>query len=379
MKQLALSTFVLFCLLPPRAAEACMGCVNGVTEVQLPFLNDLLLLFAGWLVLTLIFSRPLTRGTRRFFYFGIPFFILGVLMIVPLALGLPILLCWFVYVLFQILQFFSTRQERILKNLLPLGINVIAILLAVTLIFVNSVRASSTPGIIKTLGGISPFYPQVVHRQMERLIERGPDVVPPLATALVQGLDRDYISSFRIAQIAYCLSQIDDPQAEATLQDIIEYRMTFQDNSHAKWEAAVCCLYAECAGKRAVPVLRGLLVQGEASQNRYQKFIALIALARTGDPHAVSTVLDHIDFLQEGLNQNYETWDNKMTHVTLQALAEGQHPADLIASPVYDSLRLGLQPDSTNQSGIEWNEYWNQKIDPTTLKQHWATLLKEKS
>lgn len=379
MKQISLFTLALFLALPQRAAEACMNCVNSVTEVQLPFLNSLLLVFAGWLVVTLIFSRPLSKGTRRFYYFGIPILILGVLMVVPLGMGVPVLLCWIVYLPYQILQFFSTRQERIFKNLLPLGVNILALLLSLTLIFVTTARANTTPELIKSLGGISPFYPATVHRQIARLSERGPEVVRPLSDTLARDFElHERVSAYRTVRIAYCLREIGGPQAEATLQDIIENRMTFKDNSSAKWEAAVCCLYAECAGKRAVPVLQRLLNQAEVSQNLFQKRVALIALARTRDETAVETVLDHVPFLQEDLQDDLTSrWSAAMISLTLQALAEGKTSQDLIQSPVYHRLMLGLRPVLKSASGINWNQKWDGELDPEALKTYWASILNE--
>lgn len=380
MKQLSLLTLALLLALPHRTAEACMNCVNSVTEVKLPFLNSLLLVFTGWLVLTLIFCRPLTKGTRRFYYFGIPFLILGVLVVVPLGMGVPIILCWIIYLPYQILQFFSTRQERIFKNFIPLSVNIIALLLSFTLIFVTTARANTTPELIKSLGGISPFYPATVHQQISRLSQRGPEAVTPLSDTLAANFERyEQVSAYPTARMAYCLREIGGPQAEATLQDIIEHRMKFKDSSSAKWEAAVCCLYAECAGERAVPVLTDILKQAERNQNHFQKRVALIALARTRDQAAIETVLNHVPFLQEDLQADLTSrWSAAMISLTLQALAEGQASQHLIQSPVYHRLMLGLRPELKSESGIVWNQKWDGELDPEALKTHWATILSRK-
>lgn len=356
-----------------------MNCVNSVTEVQMPFLNALLLVFTGWLVLTLIFSRPLSKGTRRFYYFGVPILILGVLMVVPLGMGVPVILCWIVYLPYQILRFFSTRQERIFRNLLPLSVNTLALLLSLTLIFVTTARANTTPELIKSVGRISPFYPATVHQQIARLSRRGPEVVAPLSDALAADFERyEQVNAYRTARFAYCLREIGGPQAEATLQDIIEYRLKFEDNSSAKWGTAVCCLYAECAGERAVPVLQRMLNQAEVSQNQFQKRVALIALTRTRDQAAIETVLDHVPFLQEDLQDDLTSrWSAAMISLTLQALAEGKASQDLIQSPVYHRLMLGLRPELKSASGIVWNQKWDGELDPEALKTHWAAILNQ--
>jgi len=299
-------------------------------------------------------------------------------MVVPLALGIPILLCWIVYLPYQVLRFFSTRQKRNLKNLIPLSVNSLTLLLSVTLIFVTTARANSTPELIKSLGRISPLYPDTVHRQIALLVKRGSEVVVPLSDSLVQDFDRsEYVNANRTTRIAYCLREIGGARAETTLQDIVEYKMTFQDNSSAKWEAAVCCLYAECAGERAVPILKGLLNQAEISQNNFQKMIALIALVRTQDLGAIETVLDHSPFLQAELQQDLTSrWNASMISLTLQALATGKTRHDLIQSPVYHRLMLGLRPDLKSDSGIIWNQQWDYELDTQALKMHWKTVLK---
>lgn len=368
--------FAFLLALPTQSAEACMNCVNSVTEIQLPFLGSLLMAFFGWLVLSLFFSRPLETAVKRFFYFGVPILILGALMVVPLVLGLPVVLCWILYLVVRVLQFLETKDKWVRKNLLPFGVNVVALTLSFVLIFITTSRANSTPALIASLGHISPHYPNSVHNQMSRVIKRGPEVVAPLSTTFEQALDREYISPFRTAQIAYCLSQIGGDQAEAALQQAIEQHITFDENFYGKWETAVCCLYAESARERAVPTLMNLLNSAEEKQANSQKLIALLALARTQDPAAVETVLDHATFLQEPLKkkQNHH-WQSKITRLTLQALAEGESSAYLSASPIYEPLRLGLNPDSQTKTGVKWDDNWNGTLDTKELKAHWSALL----
>lgn len=377
-KRFEFSLLLLLFLLPTRLADACMGCVNSVTEVQMPFLESLIGVFFGWLVLSLIFSRPLATWLKRFLYFGVPLLILGVLLVVPMVFGLPVVLCWLFYLLFRVQQFITTKDDWSRKNLLPFGLNAVALMLSFVLIFVTTSQANSTPGLIESLGRISPHFPSRVHNQMSRVIQRDPEVVAPLRTALEQEMDREYPSSFRIAQIAYCLSEIGGEQAEAALKQSIEEHITFDNDFYGKWETAVCCLYAECAQARAVPTLMQLLNAAEEKQANAQKLIALVALVRTQDPSAVETVLDHANFLKEPLKiQQRPYWQTRMTLYTLQALVEGERPADLSASPVYEPLRLGLNPDSQTQTGIKWNERWNGELDIEALKQHWSGILNE--
>lgn len=353
-----------------------MNCVNSVTEVQFPYLGSLMGVFVGWLLLSLFFSRPLATGVKRFFYFGVPLLILGVLCIVPLVLGLPVVLCWIFYLVFRVLQFLETKDKWLRKNLLPFGVNAIALTLSFVLIFVTTSRANSTPGLIASLGHVSPHYPSSVHEQMSRVIQRGPEVVTPLSAALEQTLAREYISPFRTVQIAYCLSQIGSDQAEAALKQAIEQHITFDDDFYGKWETVVCCLYAECARERAVPTLMNLLNSAEGDQADQQRLLALLALARTQDPTAVETVLDHAGFLQEPLKKKQsQRWQTAMISVTLQALAEGQSPADLSGSPVYEPLRLGLNPDSRTKTGIKWDDRWNGDLDIEALKKHWSQII----
>tara|TARA_R110002095_G_scaffold3565_3_gene10966 strand:+ start:5302 stop:6375 length:1074 start_codon:yes stop_codon:yes gene_type:complete len=357
-----------------------MNCANSVTEVQFPFLWPLIGIFFGWLVLSLIFSRPLATGVKRFLYFGVPLLILGVLLMIPLVLGALVVLCWVFFLLFRVLQFLTIKDEWLRKNLLPLGVDAIALTLSFVLIFVTTSQANSTPGLIASLGKIGPHSTGSVHNLMSRVIQRGPEVVVPLSAALEQSLAREYVSSFRTVQIAYCLNQIGGDQAEAALKQAIEEHITFDDDFYGKWETVVCCLYAESARERAVPTLMNLLNSADGDQADQQRLLALLALARTQDPTAVDTVLDHAGFLQVPLKKKKsQRWQTAMINVTLQALAEGESPADLSASPVYEPLRLGLNPDSRTKTGIKWDDRWNGDLDTEALKKHWSAILKEEN
>lgn len=374
MKQVVLLTVVLLLLLPARSAEACMNCVNSVTDVHTPFLNSLIGVFFSWLMITLIFNRPLTKGTKRFFYFGVPVFALGFLVIIPLGVGLAVLFCWIIYLLCRILPILFKKEETIRKNLIPFGVNALALTVSFILIFVTTTQANSTPGLIKSMGSVSPFYPGTVHSVMSRLIQRGPEVVDPLNETLEKTLDRDYISPFLPTRIAYCLSEIGSPQAEAVLKQVVAEEIDLSDDENTKWEAAVCCLYADCAGPRAVPVLQTLLERADEKQ----QFIPLCALARTGDFTAIETVLEHVDDLQKQLKQPFTNRGYAaMIRLTLQALAEGQSPEDLKASPIYHRMLLGLRPDHQTQTGIVWNQQWDGELDISALQDHWSQILKQ--
>ncbi|MCA9021493.1 MAG: hypothetical protein KDA74_15195, partial [Planctomycetaceae bacterium] len=325
-----------------------MNCANSATEVQLPFLWPLIGIFFGWLILPLIFSRPLATGVKRFLYFGVPLLILGGLLMIPLAIGALVVLCWVFYLLFRVLQLLTIKDEWLRKNLLPFGVNAVALTLSFVLIFVTTSRANSTPGLIASLGKLGPHSTGSVHNLMSRLIERGPEVVAPLSAALERDFERsDHVSPYRTVQIAYCLRTIGGAKAEAALKETVAQRVTFQDRYKTRWETAVCYLYAESARERAVPTLMNLLNSAEGEQAGQQKLAALLALTRTQAPEAVETVLDHADFLKtQRLGKNTPYRQASQISVTLQALAEGQSPADLSASPVYEPLRLGLNPDS---------------------------------
>lgn len=354
-----------------------MSCANSATEVRVPFLWPLIGIFFGWMVLSLIFSRPLATGVKRFLYFGVPLLILGGLLMIPLAIGALVVLSWVLYLLFRVLQFLTIKDEWLRNNLRPFGVNAIALMLSFVLIFVTTSRANSTPGLIASLGKLGPHSTGSVHNLMSRLIERGSEVVAPLSAALEHDFERfDHVSPYRTVQIAYCLRAIGGAQAEAALKQTVEQRVAFQDRYKTRWETAVCYLYAESARERAVPALMKLLNSAEGEQAGQQKLAALLALARTQDPTAVETVLDHAAFLQEPLKKKQSHhWQTTITRYSLQALAEGQSPADLSASPVYEPLRLGLNPDSRTKTGIKWDDDWNGELDIEALKAHWSALL----
>lgn len=374
MKQVALFSVVLFLVLPAHAAEACMNCVNSVTDVHTPFLNSLIGVFFIWLLITLIFNRPLSTGTKRFLYFGVPVFVLGFLLIIPLGAGLAVLFCWIIFLLYRIQQILIKKEDSLRKNLIPFSVNAITLTVSFILIFVTTTQANSTPGLIKSLGHVSPFYPGTVHSVMSRLIQRGPEVVDPLSETLGKTLDREYIDPFLPTRIAYCLTQIGDPQAEAVLKQVVAEEIDLSDNENTKWEAAVCCLYADCAGPRAIPVLQTLLERSD----KKQQFIPLCALVRTGDFTAIETVLKHVDELQKQLQQPFTNRGfAAMIRLTLQALAEGQSPVDLKVSPIYHRMLLGLRPDHQTQTGIVWNQQWDGDLDIPALQEHWSQILKQ--
>ena len=64
-----------------------------------------------------------------------------------------------------------------------------------------------------------------------------------------------------------------------------------------------------------------------------------------------------------------------MIRLTLQALAEGQNPEDLKASPIYHRMLLGLRPDHQTQTGIIWNQQWDGDVDIPALQDHWSQIL----
>ncbi|MDF1744277.1 MAG: hypothetical protein P1V19_11345 [Gimesia sp.] len=375
-RQLEITFLFMLLILLPRTAEACLGCVNSVIAVNFPFLGSLIGVFVSWLVLTLFFNRPLATGVKRFLYLGIPLIVFGAVNVFELGLGFPVVVCWMIYLIFKVLQFLRDKNERLWKNQKQFGINSIALIVAFIFISTTTTQANSTPGLIHSLGKIGPHYPGTIHNQMSRLIKRGPEVVAPLSAALKQDLDKEYINSFRIAQIAYCLRQIGGDKAEAALKSVIEQHITFDEDFYGKWESAVCCLYAECAQDRAVPTLMELLNSAEGEKADQQRLIALLALVRTQDPDAMDTVLNHVTFLQEQLQKKYiRRWNSIIICVTLQALAEGQSPDDLCASPIYEPLHLGLRSDKQTETAIKWEDHWNEELDTEALKAKWSRLL----
>jgi len=252
-----------------------------------------------------------------------------------------------------------------------------ALTLSMVLIFVTTTQANSTPGLIQSLGHVSPFYPGTVHNLMSRLIQRGPDVVAPLSESLEQNLESKQVNPLLATRIAYCLSQIGGPRAEAVLKQVVEEHINLNDNENTKWEAAVCCLYAECAGSRAAPVLQKLLKDSEEQPTAPLSFIPLCALVRTGNLTAVHTVLNHVEVLQHQLEDPFTNRGSAaMIRLTLQALAEGQNRDDLKASPIYHRMLLGLRPDHHTQTGIVWNQQWDWERDIPALKNHWSQILK---
>ncbi|WP_298862936.1 hypothetical protein [uncultured Gimesia sp.] len=366
--------FLLFILLP-HTAEACMGCVQSVMKVNFPFLGSLIVIFLVWVVVSFFTGRPVPKGIKRFLYLGIPVIIFSAVTMIPL--DLPVVICWFFYLLFRVFQFLTIKDEWLRENLIPFGVNALTLTVAFISISITTTQANSTPGLIDSLGKIGPHYPGTIQYQISQLTKRGPEVVAPLSAALKQDLDKEYINSFRIAQIAYCLRQIGGDKAEAALKRTIEKHITFDEDFYGKWETAVCCLYAECAQERAVPTLMELLNSAEGEKADQQRLVALLALARTQDPAAVETVLNHATFLQEQLKKKHTSrWQSVTISVTLQALAEGQAPVDLIASPIYEPLNLGLQSESRTETGINWNQHWRADLDPDALKAKWSQICK---
>lgn len=374
-KQLELIFLFMLIMLLPNTAEACMGCVKSVLAVNFPYLGSLALIFLVWVVVSAFTGKPVPKAIKGFLYFGVPVVVFSVVTMAPL--DLPVLICWIVYLLYRVFEFSKYKEKKLRKNVIPFGVNALALTVSFISICVTTAQANSTPGLIQSLGKVGPHYPGIVHKQMSRVIKLGPEVVPELITALERNFAREYSSSYRTAQIAYCLQQIGGEQAEAALKRSIEQHITFDEDFWGKWETIVCCLYAEYAQERAVPVLMGLLNSAKEEQADQLQLIALLALVRTQDLDAIETVLNHATFLQEQFGKEFSgRWNADIVSVTLQALAEGETPADLSASPVYEPLGLGLKPDSRTETGIQWDHRWQKEIDPEALKDKWSQILK---
>jgi uncharacterized protein with PQ loop repeat len=314
--RIAVAVAVLFAVaaIAPRRVEACMACVNNATAIQFPFVSFLIAAFVCWLIASYsIHNLRRNRGTddpqegvkigvRSFMYVGIPVLLLGVLILNPLGLGFLVVLIWIGYLLVTTITGFRNRLVDSAYKRNQQRLNLLACLIVVVVIPASYARARSMDGLISSLGHAPPHYPQVCRIPILGLIEKGEPAVEPLIEALdAEFQESGYVDHKRVSQVSYCLSQIGGDEAELALGKVVAEHVSFDENSTWYWEVVACCSYAECAGKRAVPILLRVFNEAEGEYADLQKAVALCALIRTRSPDAVAFVLDNYDFLKKVL------------------------------------------------------------------------------
>lgn len=259
-----------------------------------------------------------------------------------------------------------------------LKLNLLALLVAVVVIPSSYARARSTDGLISSLGHAPPHFPRQCRILISGLIEKGESAVDPLIEALDGEFhESKYVYANRVSQISYCLSQIGGGQVETVLQKVITEQVKFDEDLNWRWEAVVCCSYAECAGERAVPLLVNLHNEATGENGNLQRVVALCALARTQNLEAISVVLDDSDFLSKQLDGEfyYPRWIKSMICLTLQSLVEGRTKTDLVSSPIYEKMWLGIAIHNQSRTTIIWNEKWSNLFDTEAVRGRWSRIL----
>ena len=372
-----------------------MACVNKATAVQFPFVGFLIAAFVCWLFASYSI-RNLRRnrdtddsqegvktGVRYFMFAGIPVLLLGVLTLNPLGLGFLVVLIWIAYLLVTTITDFRNRLVDSTYKRNQQRLNLLACLIVVVVIPASYARARSMDGLISSLGHAPPHYPHVCRIPISGLIEKGESAVGPLVEALnAEFQGSKYVDHKRVSQVSYCLSQIGGDEAEAALGKVVAEHVSFNEHSTWYWEVVACCSYAECAGTRAVPILLRVFNEAEGRHADLQKAVALCALIRTRSPDAVAFVLDNYDVLirQRGAKVLVR-WSGSMISLTTQALAEGKTADDLVSSPIYRKIGVGIDfrylksPSHRSGTRIVWNDKWNAEFDVEAARKRWSRIL----
>jgi hypothetical protein len=167
---------------------------------------------------------------------------------------------------------------------MALALNGVFLALAIVAVPVSYIHARSTARMISLLSYPSSGTQTVL---LPGLIAKGEPAVRPLIDASRSALARDAGAAKRwvLSGTLHCLGRIGGAQAEGFLEEIVRERVDFADVMEAPWQKTACLAYAECAGRRAAPLLvevYGRIGEADARDARD----AVIKALRLADPEA---------------------------------------------------------------------------------------------
>ena len=379
----------------PRRAEACMTCMNDATAIQYPFVGVLIGAFVFWIVASYFFHgwrherKPdnpkdaVNFGVRCFTFVGIPVLLFGVLILNPLGLGFFVVLIWMIYLLSTTMSGFTKRRQDLSITKSQFRLNLLSLLIVAVAIPTSYARARSTDGLISWLGHAPPHFSHTSRILISGLIEQGGSAIDPLVEALDAELQQpERASQYRISQISFCLGQIGGDEAESALKRVVSKHTLIDETGEWRGKVVAYCSYAECAGERAVPTLLRVFNDAEGKNAAFQKAVALCALTRPRNADAGAFVLDNYEVLiKQREEESFVRWPDSMISLTVQALAEGTTAVDLVSSPIYRQMIVGIDiqylksPSRRSGSQIDWNDNWNSQFDVDVARTHWSQVL----
>lgn len=384
------------CLLDPVEASACNACVNITAAYRFPFVGKLLVLFAVWLIVSLLFSPSRTgsntadgsmdsgerKTLKRFPVWGSLAMLLAMIYILWVPVGLLLILIWVSYLGTNLIFKRSRARGRFWGNA-QLLFNLAALVTVTVVIPVSVVEARTTESMVGWLGGL-PSHIRVASRDLiPELIARGEEAVPELHAALQKELTQlDEPHTERVAQILYCLGQIGGDRAEMVLKEVVTGDRIFQKDADWRWGSVACTAYADCANERAVDPLKELYRRCESEDAGIQSAMALCALPRTGQREGVFFVLDHIDELQVNDNdrQSYYAPAVRIKLLTRHVLLEEVNREAVEAKDIYAVWRFGIDliPPEEKSLSIDWKAIHERDITEDEVKearQRWREIL----
>jgi hypothetical protein len=324
---------VTFGLLTARPALACGACTDQEIRVWLPFAGPVMALCLLWAASVLIARKVLARRgvdaprvaspfhqARRLFLLGIPVCIGLVVLTMGSLLG-PALVIGGVWV---VLAAVSTaklrgrrerggeerapteaertpRMERLVdRPVLPpgaasvaLALNGIFLALAIVAVPVSYIHSRSTARMISLLSYPSSGTQTVL---LPGLIAKGDSAVQPLIDASRRAVARDggAAKGWVLSGTLHCLGSIGGAESEGFLEEVVRDSVDFADSMDDRWQKAACLAYAECAGRRAAPLLVQVHKRSAGAADRDARGSVIEAL-RLADPEAAAELIREKD------------------------------------------------------------------------------------
>lgn len=361
------ATITVACMtLVPSSASACPACADLSARLVYPFIDSLIPAFLIWLTASFVLAaliRSRTGGPvhgltalRRFAYIGLPLLAFGVFVMAPRALGLPLIVVWCLYLVRSTVMAFGRRSPMPLMpaNLAALAVTVVAIPW-------SYIHAATTPVLVDWIGHAPPHGATASRFVLKPVIARGESTVPLLRRELDEALSHGgWGYSMGVPQLCYCLARIGGQEATGALESAVA-TVKFDDEADFRVQAVACCAYAECARGGAVPSLTQLFLQASGPRAIEQQAIVLCALARTADPAAMETVLANAEIIQKARDENLVSGLPDLCNATLIAVLDGKQAIDLVRSPIYRAIWLGIDeeaiPDASaaRRTALDWS------------------------
>jgi hypothetical protein len=333
----------------------CVGCLNQGIGIKYPFIDNLLALFAGWIVVSQLvrfvvrkkygseaIAIPAARMLKPFIWAGV-LVAVGALLLWGRALGLLLIAAWLGCLATTLVAACWWRRWAV--HAAPfLFANALAVILAAVIAPYSYKNARSAEGMVNSLG--NPLLSITSTLVIPGVITYGPSAVDPLIEAIERELASESPQPYRLSQLCYCLGQIGGTDAENYLKRLVNERISFADKRFPEWHAVAACAFADCAGPRAVPDLIAIHRKWYGNIYASPAVISLVALVRTADRNAIAYVLDdkYTLFIRDPTGYG-DPCLSRLAYFTLEALLHGKSASDLTSDHLYAVVRVGIDVD----------------------------------